>query len=393
MKEMSTSRDKREFCPDFEEDIENDELKKLAERLKENSEKETLTNILEWQDRNIQFWWERWPLDLSLKILIPISSLLALTISLPFLLLLYYSKFLAVFALFIVLIAAFFFVLVFSNTMLQIFYLFLSFPFVYLFTSLALRIPVLAQNILPYTLFYVGCLGAIALIMVYLSIRYKMFWREKDVKEKMSKTTFGKVVNDTFRLSLPVDKILEYKLAVCRDYAKLTASLLFRVYPDSEVYFITIPRHVAVGIKIKNKIYVLDQRLPILTTDNWLKKRNKKKAGTYISKLERNPKGRQKVTLDKQKPITTELKRDLPKINTEKLTEEIAEIFGIEPTSPINNPNLEIRLHNYEDDEITKYSLIRAIKNRLEREFCDNTDKMSKINISQDKISVKIKET
>jgi predicted transglutaminase-like protease len=391
MKEMSTSLAKRQFCPDFEEDIENDELKNLAERLKGDSEKETLTNILEWQDRNIQFWWERWPLDLSLKILIPISSLLVLTISLPFLLLLYYSKFLEVFALLIVLIAAFFFVLALSNTTLKIFYLFLSFPFVYLFTSLALRIPVLAQNILPYTLFYMGCLGAIALIMAYLSIRYKMFWREKDVKEKISKTTFGKVVNDTFRLSLPVDKILEYKLAVCRDYAKLTASLLFNVYPDSEVYFITILGHVAAGIKIKNKIYILDQRLPILTTDNWLKKRNKKKAGTYISKLERDPKGRQKVTLDKQKPIIKDPKED-PKINTEKLTEEIAEIFGIEPTSHIDNPNLEIRLHNYEDDEITKYSLIRAIKNRLEREFCDNTDKMSKISINQDKISVKIKE-
>jgi len=395
MKEMSTSRDKRQFCPDFEEDIENDEFKKLAERLKGDSEKETLTNILEWQDRNIQFWWERWPLDLSLKILIPISSLLALTISLPFLLLLYYSKFLVVFALFIVLIATFFFVLAFSNTMLKIFYLFLSFPFVYLFTSLALHIPVLAQNILPYTLFYVGCLGAIALIMVYLFIRYKMFWREKDVKEKMSKTTFGKVVNDTFRLSLPVDKILEYKLAVCRDYAKLTASLLFRVYPDSEVYFITILWHVAAGIKIKNKIYVLDQRLPILAINDWLIKRNKKKADTYISKLERDSEGRPiNVTFDKDETISKEPK-EVSKINTEKLTEEIAEIFGIEPSSHINKPDLKFGIPpiNYENDEITKYSLIRAIKNRLEREFCGNTDKMSKININRDKISVKIKET
>ena len=376
MKRIPTSRDKRSFCPDFEEDIENDELKKLAERLKGDSEKETLTNILEWQDRNIRFWWERWPLDRSLKILIPISSLLALTISLPFLLLLYYSKFLAVFALFIVLIAAFFFVLVFSNTMLQIFYLFLSFPFVYLFTSLALRIPVLAQNILPYTLFYVGCLGAIALIMVYLSIRYKMFWREKNVKEKISK--FKEVVDDTFSLGLPVDKILEYKLAICRDYAKLTASLLFKVYPDPEVYFITIPKHVAAGIKIENKIYVLDQRLPILSLETWLIKWNKK-ANVYTSKCKKDSKGRiTSVTCDKQ---------ERTQINTEKLTGEIAMILGIKQRLHKNKPSFEIKLSNYviyyEDDEVTKYSLIRAIKNRLESESCGNMDKISKIDISQ----------
>ena len=206
-------------------DLESEELKKLAERLKVDSEKETLTNILEWQDRNIQFWWERWLLDLSLKILILISSLLSLIISLSFLLLLYPSIPLYVFALFIVFIVVLFFVLSFYNSMLIVFCLFLSFPFVYLFTSLELRIPVLDQNILPYTLFYVGCLGAIALIMVYLSIRYNMFWREKAVKEKISR--FKEVIDDTFRLSLPVDKILEYKLAICRDYAKLTASLLF----------------------------------------------------------------------------------------------------------------------------------------------------------------------
>ena len=315
---------KRPFLP-TPKDIENDELKKLAKRLKGDSEKETLTNILEWQDRNIPPWWERWPL-------VPIFLILILVLI----------------------------------TLL----------------SLLLFSPI-------FRLLIAGVLAMIIIsMMVYLYIRYGIFLREKSVKEKISK--FKEVVEDTFRLSLPVDKILEYKLAVCRDYAKLTASLLFRVYPDSEVYFITIPRHVAVGIKIKNKIYVLDQRLPILTKDDWL---NKEEACTYISKLKRDPNGGLEVTFKRHKTITIEEKK-VP-INTEKLTEEIAEIFGIEPSSHINKPDLKFKipLINYEDDEITKYSLIRAIKNRLEREFCDNTDKMSKININQDKISVKIKET
>ena len=42
--------DKKQFCPTTE-DLENEELAKLAKRLKGNSEKETLTNILEWQEK------------------------------------------------------------------------------------------------------------------------------------------------------------------------------------------------------------------------------------------------------------------------------------------------------------------------------------------------------
>jgi len=315
-------------------DVENDELKTLAKRLKGDSEKETLTNILEWQDRNIQPWWERWPL-------VPIFLILILILVLITLL------------------------------------------------SLLLFSPI-------FRLLIAGILAMVIISMMvsmmgYLYIRYGIFLREKSIKEKISR--FKEVVEDTFRLSLPVDKIIKsekYRLAVCRDYAKLTASLLFRVYPDSEVYFITIPRHVAAGIKIKNKIYVLDQRLPILTKDDW---QNKEEACTYISKLKRDPNGGLEVTFKRHKTITIEEKK-VP-INTEKLTEEIAEIFGIEPSSHINKPDLKFEIPpiNYEDDEITKYSLIRKIKNRLEREFCGNTDKMLKVNISQDKISVKIKET
>ena len=369
-------------------DLESEELKKLAKRLKVDSEKETLTNILEWQDRNIQFWWERWLLDLSLKILILISSLLALIISLPFLLLLLYPPVpLYVFALFIVFIVVLFFVLSFYNSMLIAFCLFLSSPFVYLFTSLELRIPVLDQNILPYTLFYMGCLGAIALIMVYLFIRYKMFWRGKTVKEKIFK--FKDVIDDTFRLSLPVDKILEYKLAICRDYAKLTASLLFKIYPDSKLYFIDMRGHVAVAVKIRDDYYVLDQHLPILRIDKWLIGRNKKKADVYSSEVLRDSTGELiKVTFSKHETITRKPKPDLPKINTEKLTEEIATILGIKQSSQENEPDFDIPLPNYaiyyDDDDIIKYSLIKAIKNKLESELCSNLDKIYKIEIIQD---------
>lgn len=377
-----TSLDKRQFCPTIE-DIENDGLKKLAKRLKGDSEKETLTNVLEWQDRNIQYWWERYPFDLSLKILIPYSSVLALAIILPFLLLLYELGSPTFALLLASLIVLFFFLFSFHNIMLKVFYLFLFLPIIYLFTSLALRIPILAQTILPSTLIYAGCLGAIALIMVYLPFRYRIFLREKPIKEKISK--FFEVVNNTFRLSLPVDKILEYKLAVCRDYAKLTASLLFNLFPDSELYFVKIPSHVVTGIKIKNKLYVFDKRLPISSVNRWLIVWKKKKATIYKSRLKDSGGKLTEVTFDKDEPIL----RELPEVNTEKLTEEIAKMLGINQSSHKDGPDFEIPLSNYavyyEDDEITKYSLIRAIKNRLESELCDCMDKISKIKISQNK--------
>ena len=315
---------KRPFLP-TPKDIENDELKKLAKRLKGDSEKETLTNILEWQDRNIPPWWERWPLvPISLILILVLIALLSLPLFSP------------------------------------IFRLLIAVILVMIIISM----------------------------MVYLYIRYGIFLGEKSVKEKISK--FFDVVKDTFRLSLPVDKILEYKLAVCRDYAKLTASLLFNIYPGSELYFITIPMHVAVGIKTKNKCYVLDKCLPILSLDKWLIKWNKK-ADIYISKLIRDSRGKPKVTFSfsKHEKKPKKSKADLPKINTEKLTEEIAKILEIKQSSHKDKPDFEITLSNYaiyyDDDEIIKYSLIRTIKNRLENEFCGNMYKISKVDISQNK--------
>ena len=49
---------KNQFLPSLE-DIENEDLKKLANMVKGDSNKETLTNILEWQHNNLLYWMER----------------------------------------------------------------------------------------------------------------------------------------------------------------------------------------------------------------------------------------------------------------------------------------------------------------------------------------------
>jgi len=55
-------------------------VKGLAERLRGANDAETLSNILEWQERNIAYWWERGYLLLSmiatLPCLVPVGALL-----------------------------------------------------------------------------------------------------------------------------------------------------------------------------------------------------------------------------------------------------------------------------------------------------------------------------
>ena len=326
---------KWQSCPTSK-DLKNEDLKKLAERLKEKSEKETLTNILEWQDRNLQFWLERWPF----------ASLLV-----------------RVFVVFV--------------GVLSLYWLF---PILY---------PILFPLIRPILYGCLGgCLGTFIFALVYLSIRYWRFLREKSVKEKICK--FIKEVYDTFRLSLPVEKIVKKYRAVCRDYAKLTTALLFSIYPNSKVYFFVIwGQHAASAVKINGEYYVLDQKLPLLTKNGWLNNWNRKDTEVYVSELIRNSEGIPiDVTFDYQEQINRKSKLENPEVRTEELTERIADILGIEQ-SPQRNEAFEITLDDYaiyyDDDEITKYSLIRAIKNRFEGELCGNIDKVSKIEINQNK--------
>lgn len=306
-------------------DIEYHKLNELAnKKLRGESEKESLTNILDWQVKNIKFWWEKWPLCLVLT------------------------------------------------------RIFLSLFLILLFTNSVFRI-----HILEFLLIVVGCF---ILLLIYLFIRYQSFLGEK---KKFIK--FKELVIDTFCKNSPVYKILEYKLAICSDYAKFTASLLYNIYPDSELRFIAKFSHVAAGIEINNKIYVLDQCLPIKSLDNW-QRINNTVAAIYKLKIDKRSKKKPiDVVFDRIEPNPVKSNESPPKINTEKLTkltEETARILGIKQISHIDLPCLKIPLpyyaRYYDDDEIIKYSLIRKIKNQLENEVCGKMDKISKINISQE---------
>lgn len=237
---------KWQSCPTSK-DLKNEELKKLAERLKENSEKETLTNILEWQERNIQAWIDRYLLRIVLIFLIFPFLYILWCLPCPFLikLILFILSLLVVLADVIYLIPV---VLVL---------------FTYLILLLVIATYQGPKNLLLVVqgnvIFYAVLFGGIIGIICYLIVKCKHFVRNRP------KVKIYEVLSDIFCISLPVNKILKYRLAICRDYAKLTAALLFSIYPISKVYFFAIPRHVASAVKINGKYYVLDQKLPVLT--------------------------------------------------------------------------------------------------------------------------------
>lgn len=376
---------KKQFSP---EDIGDEELKELADRLEGDSDRETLTNVLDWQDRNLSFWWERWPFAISLKILVPIVGLLIFFLSLPFLLLIY-GQFPGLFLPFFAGLTLMIIMLVVSRAFFTFIYIFMSLFVMYPVLSFLLRNLEIVPSALQYTLVYGGCLGAVGLIFLYLFIRYRHFLKEDSWIGKASK--FIGMVNDTFRSTLPVSKFLEYRLTVCRDYAKITAALLFNLYPDSEIYFFSYWGHLTAGLKLDGKYYILDQRLPVSTKDRWLERRGKEEADVHLLKLKE---GGKELALDEQEGLTLSDNEKVA-VDTEELAEGVAKDLGIEQSREGDSPDSEITMENhaslYDDDEIVRYSMIRAIKNRLSDELSGNVDKVSRIEIEQDEEDLVLK--
>lgn len=363
------------------EDIENKDVKDLANRLRGKDDKETLTNVLEWQEKNLSFWWERWPFDLSLKFLIPLTWVLILIISFPFLLiLLELYPLLLILSLAIILLFSIMFL--FSKYFIKFLILIVSVPSIYLIISIILQIPSLAPKFIPYVLFYAGCIGALSIIGIYLFFRYRVFLRGMPFMKKFSK--FIEMMDDTFIIKLPIEKILKYRLAICRDYAKLTAVLLFNLYPNSKLYFFTILGHVATSIKIGDNYYILDQKLPILTKNNWLRVWNKKKTQVYVAELKKDS---EKVEIKKYGKIV--FSKSAQKTSFSELTENVAKVLKLSQVTNKRTSDFQILLKNcaiiYEDDEIVKYSLVRAIRNKIVNEFCGNLNKISKIEMVKKK--------
>ncbi|WP_175059065.1 transglutaminase-like domain-containing protein [Thermococcus sp. 2319x1] len=367
MADVIKNLDKRQYLPS-EKDIEHKDIKELSNILKEDSEVKTLTNILEWQERNIIYWAERAYMHLLLGMIAMISVWFLPKLEPQI------KVILTLLVLVVLSLGNIYFYLPTQIILLG--------WLLFVLWSLYRINPLVGMQVvsLEYVMGLSAILGGIISPIVYLWLKYRTI--------KYYIPNFK--LSDTFETSLSVEKILKYRLAVCRDYAKLTAALLFNLYPKNEIYFIEIPSHVATGIKIGNKIYVLDQRLPITSLERWIgywrSRLNKKSLNVIILKAFYQE-GRIKIEeVDKR-----EVKNlSIPIVDVNSLNKRLLEELGIEKMTVSNKVEKikSIRLKDmalkYENDEIVEYSMVRAFKNKILNEFCGDIKKITKIAVQQD---------
>ena len=308
------------YCPTTKE-IENSDVISLANRLKAGTYKETLANILEWQDRNITFWTERHPLS---------------TIFL---------------------------------------YSFLS-----IFVAGALLVACLVSfnAVTIQTLVWTEAVW-IAILMTDFALSFGMIG---GVIHSNRKIPVAENFDNIFASSMSINALLKNKLGVCRDYAKLTACILLNIYPNAEIYFATAPSHVATGIMIQNKLYMLDQRLPIATIDKWNDYRKMKK----ILKFE----GHSIKVVDSNVFLSKTHTESMDEEARAKLADKVSKWLDIKnhaDNKASSLSTLTIRWRKgaiiYEDDELVNYSLLRLLKARFSSELVD-VGQITKIEIVLD---------
>lgn len=229
------------------------EAKRLAKELKGESDRKTLDNIIEYQNRNIAYFNERTVFSFSQFYILLLSVIIAI---IPF------------------------------------------FWFSFLISLISGFTPLLPlQKGLMVFLFVILCFINSRLIQLGIVIvtvdrlRKKMKWNKFLSKE------FKLSIKEAYRYAIsqedmPVRKILDWRLAICRDYAKLTASLLYNLFPDYELYFFDMPGHVVAGIKLDNEIYVLDPHYDnptppsVLKLDEWLIKKELNTENFFEGKIQ-----------------------------------------------------------------------------------------------------------
>lgn len=349
---------KSQFLPKNSE-LSSEEIKKLVKILNTGDPKETLIRVLEWQNKNITYWDERNYMFILLNFLIFVSLIPIFIILNSFDIV----GFLLLFSLwFVCLIINIYFLLptallLNSSLILLISYSLLKFGnMANTYSILALIITLICLSI---------SMGGLIAIIIYLSSKYK------NIKSRIPEFK----MSDTFFMSLPVSKILNYRLAICKDYAKLTSALLANLFPDSKIYFLMIPRHVAAGIELNSGFYVLDQKLPITSLNRWIEfwtERFKKRSlSVTVCEFIRNYKKTNIRIVGKK----SSRKPDYPLVDTKNLEKKLVSAICLKKYKIEGKADIEIPLKlvalKYEKDEIIEDSFVRYMLLELDREVCD----------------------
>ena len=184
----------------------------------------------------------------------------------------------------------------------------------------------------------------------------------------------------TFEIKLPIKKLLDYKSAICRDYAILGSTLLINSKIKS--YYVVIPLHAATAIKINDEFYVIDQRLPIRQLDKWLSSNNENVCRIYKTSFKENS---EKADIEfVQKYNIKDSKKPYP-VNIDKLENDVTSYFGL---SKNKNGDRYIDLDIGDKapffyNEVTHLSIVRMIITSIEKQFCSNVSKILYVEIKE----------
>lgn len=319
------------YWPTLDE-IKNSEIKSLASRLKGESYEETLTNIVEWQDRNMEFWAERHP----------ISTLLMYVYFRIFAAFLIFTFGVLPIVILVLLILGINTVLVILLTQIVV-WLFLN-PWSYIAILTVITTTILAT------------------IILILHSNRKIPWKE-----------VPRALKNILWPSISIQFLLKNNLGICRDYAKLTVCLLSNIYPDEQIYFATAPSHVATGIMIKGNLYMLDQRLPILTMDKW---RNYRKARLKDEVEKFTKESLKKHECKKVDIICLPSTTRTASLDTKELAMAMEKLLNIKERiggKAISSFEISWTWKKgailYEDNEMVNYSLARRLKMEVSNEL------------------------
>ncbi|MEM1687287.1 MAG: transglutaminase-like domain-containing protein [Zestosphaera sp.] len=360
----------------------------LAERLKDSDKYKALINVMEWIDKNITYWHERAYLDLISRpflmtgtfivaiiiflvlfvfLLAVFSALLKLPLILSFIVSLAINLSLCVYFLLKMSPVKKFLLVILGST---VFYMFTM-------EMLKLQPLELLTGILHLSFIYWATAGGSLIVMLYLIAIYLPLTRHYESKL----AAIIRLINLTFTAELSVEDMLKLRRGVCKDYARLIASVLVNLFPKNRIYFFIIPGHVATGIEINGKIYVLDQKLPILTINAWLNLWNtdcttrilvleKENHSFSVKNVERRVCRDQKVRINLNKELEELVEKVHKALTNQELLvqhilEQYAKVFDIE-------------------DKAVYESIIRKIKITLEKELVNQASPIRNINLSKE---------
>uniref|UniRef100_A9A7C3 Transglutaminase-like domain-containing protein n=1 Tax=Methanococcus maripaludis (strain C6 / ATCC BAA-1332) TaxID=444158 RepID=A9A7C3_METM6 len=385
-KDLKNKYVKWQSCPSNE-DLNLKEINEISKYLTGKDDTETITNILEWQDRNMDYWFEKADLLRSIWGSFCLVILLFMPSLNPWGIIpdgiFFRASILFLIPSFILLCLTYFEVI----DLITLFFICGAFMLLW-----ACFEPI-TYSFLGSCLLFSGIIfGGLLLFLSYIWIKYP---HQLKKGTEYTKEDLLRLLKLTFKLKLSLRDILKYKWVICGDYAKLGSTMLLKSFQKKDVCLIGFDKHIASAICIDNKLYVLDQKLPLIRADAWLEKFKKKSADVYKIRAEKSEitfeylgKFSEKIC-SKETPILNENIFGKAKIISD-LEKSLKIEFSGEKSNPVEINDFPKNLAKYYDEN-THLSIIRLIRNRIDSELGMNIERITNIDLELDNDDIKLK--